>query len=425
MARLTFGIATATGLAILVAAASVRAEDAPPVANDSTPGSPIFPGLGLSPQAPPVPPAPGGRMPSFGAPTEKSPASFRFGGRFFGYEAVGIGRAPANPPDGYSGTSLHAPVLMQGKLPYWGGAGATINASYGTPTLSAFITYYFQANGKEYQGYTSPQQGPAYGATYLSINPDRIGSVRLSFKLGDFIDIYGGPGQWGWGIFGPMVALRGLGYTGTAEWDITRDLHASVAQGIMVVSGVAEDFPRGDYNSWLETGVSSWLYHAHVGLDYLNRYRFKLHYVSDRGTDERVHLKNSLSQNGHLNGRFDTYLGELGLESPQLGHFGVTGGLYDFRNATSVGDGVWWAVDYTQGAQDMIKKYLGVGSGGNGKVAVVSAEWDFSIATMLWYPRSFTSNAPDISMRIAGMITRTIDTDDSLFKNATGYFWLS
>jgi hypothetical protein len=423
MVRLQFRCAIAANILLLVASGAARAQGDTAAATDSSPGSAILPGLGLSPQAPPVPPAPGGRAPSFGAPSEKSAATFRFGGRFFGYEAVGIGRAPSNPPPGYSGTALHVPMLSQGKLPFWGGAGATINASYGTPTLSAFVTYYFQANGKEYQSYNGPQQGPGFGATYLSINPDRIGAVRLSFKIGNFVEVYGGPGQWGWGIFGPLLALRGLGYGASGEWDVTRDLRLSLTQGFMVVSGVPEDFPRGDYNSWLETGVSSWLHHAHLGLDYKNQYHLKLHYASDHGTDDRTHLKNSLGQMSYPDGRFDTYLAEFGWDGAPWGHVGVTGGLYDLHQATAVADGVWWTTDWTQGAQDMIKKYLGVGSNGTGKVLVVGAEWDFSISTMLWHPRSFTGNAPDIGVKIAGMITRTLQTDDPLFKNATGYYF--
>ncbi|HEY6475578.1 MAG TPA: hypothetical protein VI456_03300, partial [Polyangia bacterium] len=78
---------------------------APPT--DAIPGSPTPPGLGLSPEAPQVSPAPGGRAPSFGAPIGDPASSFRIGGRFFGWEAFGVGEKPSNPPPGYSGTSLH------------------------------------------------------------------------------------------------------------------------------------------------------------------------------------------------------------------------------------------------------------------------------------------------------------------------------
>ena len=72
---------------------TARADDAkskdPP---DAIPGSPRPFGLGLSPEAPPVPPAPGGRAPSFGAPINDGQWSLQIGGRIAGFEAVGIGR---------------------------------------------------------------------------------------------------------------------------------------------------------------------------------------------------------------------------------------------------------------------------------------------------------------------------------------------
>jgi hypothetical protein len=425
MVHLQYRSALAASLAVLFAASAAHAEPAVPPPADSLPGSEVLPGLGLSPQAPPVPPAAGGRAPSFGAPFEKSPAAFRFGGRISGFEAVGFGREPANPPPGYSGTSLHLPTSASatGKLPYWAGAGLTLNFSYGTPTLSAYASYYFQLNGKEHQGYYSPQQGPGFGVAYLLINPDPIGPVRLKFKVGDFVEIYGGPGQWGWGIFGPMLALRGFGEIASADWDLARDLHLTLTHGFLVVPGVPETFPRGDYNSWLETGISNWVNHAHVGIDYKNQYHLKLHYASAHGADERMHVQNFLAGNNHADGRMDTYITELGWDGAPWGHIGLSGALYDIHNGTSVSDGVWWADNWTQGAKDITNKYLGSSSNGNGKVAMIGAEYNFSVASILWYPRSFNSQAPDIRVAIAAMMTRTLATEDPLFKNATGYFF--
>lgn len=399
------------------------AEEAVPAAADSLPGSPVLPGPGLSPQAPPVPPAPGGRAPSFGAPAEKGSATFRIGGRLYGYEAFGIGRKPDPSAPGYSGTPLHAQPVFAGKLPFWGGAGATLNLSYGTPTLTAYANYYFMANGKEYQGYYNPQQGPGFAIAYLLYSPDPIGSLRLKFKVGAFIEIYGGPGQWGWGIFGPLLALRGFGETSTADWDLLRDVHITLTHGFLVTPGVPEFFPRGNYNSWLETGVSSWLHHAHVAIDYKNQYNFRLHYASAHGADERQFLQTSLRNTDHSDGRMDTYLAEFGWQASPWGHVGATGGLYDFHHATSIGDGVWWAVDWTKGANDMINKYLGPYSNGTGKIAVIGAEYDFSLASLLWHPRSFTGMAPDIRVAVAAMMTRTVETADPNFKDATGYFF--
>ncbi len=417
-----YGPVLAANIALLSAGGLARAaDDAVPTAPDSATGSPVAPGPGLSPHAPPVPPAPGGRAPSFGAPTEKDAPAFRIGGRLYGYQAVGLGRKPGNPPEGYSGRALHAPALSTGKVPFWGGAGATLNLEYGTPALKAYVTYYLRVSREEYNGYYVPQQGPGFGVAYVVFTPDPIGRLKLQFKAGSFIEIYGGPGQWGWGVFGPMLALKGYGETSSADWDLTKDTRLSLSHGVLANPGVPEDFPRGHYNSWIETGTSSWVHHAHLGLAH-KQYSFKLHYASDYGTDERQYLQTFLNDPPQ-DGRMDTYLAEAHWQDVPWGQVGVTGGLYDFKHAASVGNGVWWAVDWTQGTREMINKYLGPNSNGNGKVAVVSAEHNFSLASMLWHPKSFNGRAPDIRVAVAGMLTRTLASDDPRYDHAMGYFF--
>jgi hypothetical protein len=424
MVRLQYRYASLVPIALLLAAGAARAEEAAPaVPADSLPGSSVPPGLGLAPEAPPVPPAPGGRAPSFGAPSPASSSSFRLGGRLFGYEAVGIGRTPGTTPECYSGTALHMPALSAGKNPFWGGAGATLNMQYGNSLVTAFAGYYINMNRQEYQGYQNPGKGPSFGYAYLLVNPPSIGTLRLQFKVGGYAEVYAGPGQWGWGIFGPLLGLRGYGETTYADWDMTPDLHLSLTHGLLVVPGVPEGFVRGEAFGWIETGISSYVHNAHVGLAYKNQYFLKLHYASDYGTEERTYLKTLLNEYATTDGRMDTYLAEARWIGNPWGQVGLSGGLYNFVHAASVGDGVWWAIDWTQGAREMIYKYIGSGSHGNGKVAVLSAEYDFSLASILWSPRSFTGQAPDIRFSIAGMLDFTVATDDPYYKKANGYFF--
>jgi hypothetical protein len=376
----------------------------------------------LSAEAPPVPSTAGLRAPAFGAPAEKTAPTFRIGGRIYGWEAVGIGRKPKNPPSGYSGTPLHIPGLSTGKIPFWGGSGATMNFQYGTPKVTAYVSYYFRLNREEYQGYANPSMGPAFGVAYLLYTPDPFRSLRLQFKVGSFVEVYAGPGQWGWGIFGPMLAVRGLGELTSGETELARDLRLTFAHGLMVVPGVPEMFARGNYNSWIETGVSSYVHHAHIGMVFKNQYTFKLHYASAYGTDEREVLKTYLKTDPK-DGRMDTFLAEARYQGFLWGQVGLSGGIYNFKDAASVGDGIWWAVDWTQGSREMVNKFLGAQSTGNGKVAVIGAEYNFSVSRILWHPLNFTGNAPDIRVSIAGMLTKTLETKDPAFEDAMGYFF--
>ena len=90
-------------LACLLGAGLARAQDE---AVDSLPGSARPAGVNLSPEAPPTPPAPGGRAPSFGAPVDPNSFVFRLGGRFSAWSSVGFGHSLFEPTGGDAASSL-------------------------------------------------------------------------------------------------------------------------------------------------------------------------------------------------------------------------------------------------------------------------------------------------------------------------------
>jgi hypothetical protein len=399
----------------------------PPSALDSVPGSPRPPGLGLSPEAPPVGPAPGGRAPSFGAPTDKDAWSFRIGGRIAGYEAVGIGRRPRNAPAGYRGTPLHVPALVSvARQPFWPGAGATLNLQYGNSVVNATVMFYARFLRPELNGYFTPLNLSDMGQAYLTVTPEPLGTWRPQIRAGAFLEIFGGPGQWGWGIYGPMLAVRGYGATVSAENDLNPNLRVLVAAGVLGVPALPENTARGTYIGWTETAVSSIVYHAHAGFTYKNQYIVKLHYAADRGTDERKYLVAEPHD-----GRIDTYIAEAHWQADPYGQLGLSFGLWNFTHAysmppsgsgvSSVTDAIWWGIDWTQGSRDFIYKYLGPSGRGHGNIAVISGEYDMSLARILWYPRGFDGRGPDVRLAIAGLGHWVLDTDDPSFRHASGY----
>jgi len=411
-------------------ASVVRAEDPKDVTDkkdvtaaggDSLPGSARPPGLGLSPEAPPVSPAPGGRAPSFGAPTEKDQWAFRIGGRFSGWESVGIGRRPENPPSGYDGTPLHVPARTLGRQPFWAGAGAALSLQYGNSVISSTALFYARFSGKERQGYYTPQNGPSIGQAYLTVTPEPLGRLRLQIKAGAFVENYAGPGQWGWGIYGPMLAIRGYGETTNAEYDVGPNWRLYLTHGFMGVPGLPESYVRGEYNGWIETGISTFVHHAHVGSSYKNQYFLKLHYASAYGTDERRYLLTFLNTPPR-DGRLDTYVLETRWMGDPYGQLGVSAAYWKFVHAASVGDGIWWGIDWTQGARELINKFIGPASQGNGQLAAISAEYDMSLARILWYPRTFDGRAPDVRLAVAGLGYWTLASSDPFYERRAGYY---
>jgi hypothetical protein len=278
------------------------------------------------------------------------------------------------------------------------------------------VSYTARAGGREYEGYQSAGNGPQFGQAYMTIVPNPIGDLRLRSLMGAFTEVHAGPGQWGWGIFGPLIAVRGYGESTHFDYTLTSKLRLTGTLGVMGVPGVPEDFVRGDYTGWTETGVSTIAYHAHAGFNYEGKYIFRLHYAGGTGTDERQYLTDY-----PRDGQMDVYAAEGHVYGVPWGHFGISGGLWDFYDAKSVHDAIWWGVKYTKGATDMLRDYIGEAGTGTGKVAAISAEFNTSLARIAWHPRNYDGRSPDVRVSVAGIYHATLETDDPAFEGSNGF----
>ena len=401
---------------------SVRDPAAPPT--DAIPGSHRPPGLGLSPEAPPTPPAPGGRAPSFGAPTPPSEWVFAITGRMSAWESVGLAERPDPAPAGYEGTSLHVPALVTGKQPFWAGAGLALNFAYGNPRVSANVSLWTSLNGIERRGFHDPSVGPDIAVAYLAYTPEPIGAMQLRAKVGAFRENFGGPGQWGWGIFGPLIGVKGYGESLAATYPLSPKTQLELGQGVSFVPAFPEEYVRGAASGWAENARSTWVHHEHAGVSYQNQYVFKLHYASAQGTDERTYLADDeataeveLPRDGHLN----VLVAEARAAADPYGQLGISAGYWDFDDAYAVHDGIWWGIDWTAGGRELTNKFLGAESDGNGKLGAISAEYGLSVARILWHPGTFDGRSPDIRIKVAGILHGTFDSDDDRFDGTLGY----
>ena len=198
------------------------------------------------------------------------------------------------------------------------------------------------------------------------------------------------------------------------------------------IPSVPEAFVRGTYTGWNETGVSTVFQHDHIGLNYQGKYILRLHLATVFGADERKYLSATTTDtSGNIipstdiahDGKMNILIAETHWFTDHLGQIGVSAAYWDLNHATSIQDGVWWGINFTQGAQDMTRNYLGPYSRGTGKVAAVSAEYDLSLARVLWYPQPFDGNGPDLRMIFAGVADRTLASDEPDFVHATGYLF--
>jgi hypothetical protein len=393
---------------------------APLTSADSLPGSPRPSGPSLSPEAPPTPPAPGGRAPSFGAPTDPDAWAFRISGRISGYGQVGLGRKPLG-----SRMVLHTPPVIVGRIPFYTGPGGTLNFQYGNQTVTAFVSFEAYLSGQEWQGFYQSQLGPRIRTAYVAVNPAPIGDLRLRFQVGAFPANYGAPGPWGWGIFGPIMAVHGYGGTATANYDLSGRTQLYMEYGIAAVPEVDEAFARGTFADWPEAGLSTIVNHGHIGVSYENKYFAKLHLALAEGRDLRKYLDDNTAtpQIEHGNdGHMDVVAAELRWIEDPYGQLGITPAYWNFHNALSVHNGIWWGLDWTAGGREMTNKFLGPQSNGTGQIAAVSAEYDFSVERILMRPQEFDGNGRDLRVGLAFLPYWTVASDDPNYNHTNGYY---
>ncbi|HEX6277276.1 MAG TPA: hypothetical protein VFZ53_29745 [Polyangiaceae bacterium] len=427
------GRTTLSHSALLTAAAAflaspARAEDPAPPKDSahSLPGSPRPIGPSLSPEAPPTPPAPGGRAPSFGSPTDSDAWVFRLGGRISAWGRFGVGRQSSDAAPGDDGPPLHTPPIIAGPDPIYAGTAATLNFSYGNQTVMAFASYEASLASPEWEGYQNTVNGARFRSAYVSVTPAPIGAMRLRFQVGAFPAHYGAPGPWGWGMFGPLIAVKGYGGIAALDYDLPGGKVLSLEYGIAASPLVSEEFVRGTYTEWPEVGLSSIVNHAHAGMSFSNKYFTKLHFAHADGRNLRTEGFEYDNRTGQRvvqpDGRMLAAALELRWVEDPFGQFGVTPAYWNFKDARAVHDGIWWATGWTAGGRDMTNKHLSNDKRrSTGQFMAVSAEYDFSLSRILKYPEPFDGNGPDLRVALGFLPFWTLETDDPNYEGADGF----
>jgi hypothetical protein len=324
----------------------------------------------------------------------------------------------------------------------------TLNFVYGNPRVSANVSFNGNITDQVRRGHHMSNTGPDIATAYLAYTPEPLGRLQLRFKVGAFRENYGGPGEWGWGVNGPLLGVKGYGQSMSGEMPITANTQLLIGQGVMATPSVPEDFVRGDALGWVETGRSSWVHHWHAGLSFRNQYVVKVHAASALGTDKRflvadpmvvrtnpdgtailvapedateAELEDPTLVSSPRDGHMNVYILELRSVFDPFGQLGISTAFWDFKNANSVHDGIFWGIGWTAGGREMVNNYIGPDSDGNGQLGAISAEYSFSMARILWHPRAFDGRAPDIRVKLGTILWATLQSDDATFDKTTGY----
>lgn len=350
---------------------------------------------------------------------------FRLGGRVSAWGSVGLGTGPTWGSQGDDGIALHAPPMTLGRGPVYGGTAATLNFQYGNQILMATASYEVALTAPEWAGYQDVENGPRLRTAFVTVTPPAIGRARTRFQVGAFPANYGAPGPWGWGTFGPVMAVHGYGGLAALDYELSPSTILSLEYGVSAVPEVPENFVRGTYTQWPENGLSSVVNHVHAGLSFKNKYFAKLHLAHADGRNMRTYLDDDVNTpevERKSDGRMHIAALELRWVEDPYGQLGVTPVLWNFEDARSVHDGVWWGLDWTAGGREMSNKFLGPESLGTGRIMAVSAEYNFSLSRILSHPKPFDGNGRDLRVALAFLPFWTLKTDDRNYDGADGYF---
>lgn len=321
--------------------------------------------------------------------------------------------------------ALHTPPLIVGRQPFYAGPGGTLTFQYGNQTISAFASLEAYITGQDREGYYRSENGPRIRTAYIAATPAPIGDYRLRFQVGAFPSNYGAPGPWGWGVFGPVLAVHGYGGNATVERNLTPTTQLYLEYGITGVPLVDEAVVRGTFTDWPEAGLSTIVNHGHAGISFNNKYSAKLHYARAQGRNLRRYL-DDVAGTGIVerlpDGHMDVAALELRWQGDPYGQLGITPVFWNFKHALGVHNGVWWGMDWTAGGREMSRKFLGPNSQGNGKIFAISAEYDFSLKRILNAPAPFDGNGPDLRVALAVLPFWTFDSWDPHLEKASGYY---
>ncbi|MDP9002702.1 MAG: hypothetical protein M3O46_21645 [Myxococcota bacterium] len=365
------------------------------------------PRLGLSPGEPLAPSA----APSlpFGIhPAESKEFVLDFHGYFLLPMELGLHDRP-NPGSGQSGTVLHAPPVIPqyrrgfeytGVIPNpW----AQLNLTYGNSTISA-TTVLAATTFSDAAGFYDPTRQLGVYDAFLTVNLSKWLEIPFEINVGALTSRYGAMGAYDTGRYGtPLIArVNTVGETIQAAYPFGK-LVFVIEQGFggQVGSPTQGIVPAG-WNDFANPNVgATFVNHMHAGVSYAKLVQIGLHYLTAWTQDDqrpsgvipdgRITV---VGADAHVSGRFGHAF--FGVAHTQAINAGPVSGALEILNA--------------QGGPDLVSEYLGQHSNGNGGLTTFGAQYDVSVARLL-FGGAYTGRSPDVLVSLFGVGTAVSSYD--------------
>jgi hypothetical protein len=314
-------------------------------------------------------------------------------------------------------TALHSPPLIPQDLRSFEYTGIVpepwvqLNFTYGNSLIAATAVLAARAISTASTLY-NPVDQLGVNDAFLTVNLTDTFKTPFDVKVGAFTGRYGVMGEYDAGRYGtPLIArTNSIGEAVTAGFHFG-DLNLVIEQGLGGQLGRPPDglVPAG-WNDFAEVDVgASFVNHLHAGLGYKGLAQLGLHYLYAWSQDDRV-------AGGPVpDGSISVLGADLRFRLGRAGHLYAGVARTTATDASSV-SGIIEILN-ARGGPELIDEYLGPNGGGDGGLTTFGAQYDLSLAKLVYGDR-YQGRSPDVLVSAFGLGT-TVDSDDPAFDGVT------
>jgi len=322
------------------------------------------------------------------------------------------------PTVGQSGTVLHSPPLMAQNLRSFEYTGVVpapwlqLNFLYGNSSVYATVVI-AGTSAMDGTGYYNPVEQAGVNDAYLTANLTKTFGFPFLLNVGAFTGRYGAMGAWDAGRYGtPLIARTNTIGEGIITGYQLGKLYFVLEQGLggQIGRPPAGLAPAG-WNDYADANVgATFVNQAHLGVAYADLLRFGLHYLTAWTQDDQI-------EDGSIpNGRITVLGADLQLTAKRAGHLYLGGAWTKATNAATVSGAI--EILNARGGPELVGHYLGPNSNGNGSLSTFGAQYDLSVARLV-FGDLYTGVSPDVLISLFGVGTYVKSHDaayDGVFK---------
>jgi hypothetical protein len=315
-----------------------------------------------------------------------------------------------DPAPGQSGTVLHTPPLIPQDYRRFQYTGVVpdpwiqLNLTYGNSTLAGTVILASTA-ATEAEAIYDPVRQLGVSDAYVTLNLSKQVGTPFQIRGGAMHHRYGSMGAFDSGRYAtPLIArINAIGETATAGFKL------GVAT-VVLEQGIGSQLGRmpsgmvsAGWNDFGDPNVgSSYVSHVHGGLSLAGLFQLGLHYATAWSQDDQNPAGNLAS------GRITVLGADARLTAGRFGHLYAGVAQTDATNSNVVGGII--EVLNARGGPGLVKEYFGPNSGGDGALTTFGAQYDLSIARMM-YGDEYRGKNPDLLFSLFGIGTN-VKSDD-------------